>query len=110
MVDRVAVMFAGRIVEEAPTELLFREPLHPYTLSLLESAPGHQKRRTEAGTGALEGQTRPTATGCRFHNRCPVAVPSCVDREPELIEVAPGRRVRCPVAVTPAGGRPSVDE
>jgi oligopeptide/dipeptide ABC transporter ATP-binding protein len=109
MVDRVAVMFTGRIVEEAPTELLFREPLHPYTRMLLESAPGHQKDRTETGTGAFGGPTRPPDTGCRYHNRCPIAVPSCADGEPELIEVAPGRRVRCPVAITPAGGRPSVD-
>jgi len=109
MVERVAVMYAGRIVEEALTEQLFHEPLHPYTRLLLDSAHGHREEPSETGSATFVGVLRPAADGCRFRNRCPVAEPSCADEEPALTEVAAGRSVRCPVAVASAGRRSSVE-
>ncbi|MBL27944.1 MAG: peptide ABC transporter ATP-binding protein [Rhodospirillaceae bacterium] len=99
--DTVAVMYAGRIVERAPANGLFEEPLHPYTRGLLATIPRLDARPERlpaiAGTvpdlGALP-------SGCRYRNRCPLAMPRCAEQEPELIEAAPGREVAC-WAVTP---------
>ncbi len=109
MVERVAVMYAGRIVEEASTEELFRDPLHPYTRLLLDSTPERRKGQGETGNATLVGLSRPAAKGCRFRKRCPVVVPSCADEEPALKEVVPGRSVRCPVAVAPEAGETGVE-
>ncbi len=93
---RVAVMYAGRIVEEADTAELFSRPLHPYTRGLLASLPrpGETKRtrlRTIQGTVP---QLADLPSGCRFEPRCDIRAEQC-DTEPELIEVSPGHRVRC---------------
>jgi len=102
IVDRVAVMYAGRIVEEAPTAELFHHPLHPYTRMLLDSSPEHRHDQTERVTAKAVGSLRPAAEGCRFHTRCPVAIPWCADEEPALKEIVSGRSIRCPVAVASA--------
>jgi oligopeptide/dipeptide ABC transporter ATP-binding protein len=95
--DRVAVMYAGQIVEEGPAAELLRRPLHPYTRALMQSVP---KLRTEvARLPAIPGQVpRPGTypTGCRFAPRCAVARPECGTQAPELTEVETQRRVRCP--------------
>ncbi len=93
---RVAVMYAGRIVEEADTAELFSRPLHPYARGLLASLPrpGETKRtrlRTIQGTVP---QLADLPSGCRFEPRCDIRAEQC-DTEPELIEVSPGHRVRC---------------
>ncbi len=97
-VDRVVVMYAGRVVEEASAKELFDDPHHPYTQGLLESLP-----RLEAG----KGQRRLTAipglvpnllelpTGCKFAPRCPKVVGDCWPTEPELREIRPGHWARC---------------
>jgi peptide/nickel transport system ATP-binding protein len=94
--DRVAVMYAGQIVEEATTEEIFESPAHPYTRGLLEAIP-----RIDATRGTLAvipGQV-PSPTewpaGCRFHPRCPFAWDLCANEAPPLIAVAPGHRSRC---------------
>ncbi len=97
LVERVAVMYAGRIVEEASTEELFRDPLHPYTRMLLESASEGRVNHGKKGSAPRADFGRPAVDGCRFRGRCPVAKPSCSDEEPPLREVAPGRHLRCPV-------------
>ena len=86
-VDRVAVMYAGRIVETAPVRELFREPVMPYTIGLLRSMPNMTAPRTERLV-PLEGRpplltSRPT--GCPFADRCPAAIDACRDGEPALI-------------------------
>jgi oligopeptide/dipeptide ABC transporter ATP-binding protein len=97
--DRVAVMYLGEIVEVAPVEELYARPFHPYTKALLAAVP-----RLEATAGStrapLEGDLpSPLAPppGCRFHPRCPVAEAACRTDPPPLVEVAPGRLLRCPV-------------
>jgi oligopeptide transport system ATP-binding protein len=94
LAERVAVLFAGRIVEEAPTGALFDAPRHPYTRALLAAAPralvGHLPDPGRGGPGES-----PPATGCSFRNRCPLAVARCAAVEPPLREIAPGRRSAC---------------
>ncbi len=95
--DRVAVMYAGRIVETAPVLELFDSPAHPYTAALLASVP----RLTGPATGrleAIEGQPpRPGAavTGCRFAARCTAARERCLSHEPALEESSRARTVAC---------------
>lgn len=95
--DRVAVMYAGHIVELAPADELLRQPLHPYTRALMNSVPklrGGQKRLPAIrGTVPGLGDLPP---GCRFHPRCPIAKPDCSRAIPSLAEAKPGRWVRCP--------------
>ena len=97
MGDRVAVMYAGQIVELAPARELLRRPLHPYTRALMNSVP---KLRGEATRlSAIPGNVPRIGNfppGCRFAPRCPIAKPQCSEAVPELIEVEPGRWVRCP--------------
>jgi peptide/nickel transport system ATP-binding protein/oligopeptide transport system ATP-binding protein len=95
MADRVAVMYAGQIVEMAPALELLRQPLHPYTQALMNSVPklsGNLSRlRAIPGSVPSLGNFPP---GCRFYPRCPTAKPECADKAPELNEVAPNRWVR----------------
>jgi oligopeptide/dipeptide ABC transporter ATP-binding protein len=97
LVDRVAVMYAGRIVEEATTEALFAQPEHPYTAALLASLPGpgvaHRGVLHQIGGSPPDPAHLPT--GCPFRLRCPYAFTRCEDEEPGLIERGPGRRAAC---------------
>ncbi|MFH1034750.1 MAG: ABC transporter ATP-binding protein [Pseudomonadota bacterium] len=97
MAARVAVMYTGRLVEQAPVGELFSQPLHPYTRGLLACLPSRAPAR---------GQRLPTIAGivppldalppgCTFSDRCPESFAPCREAEPALVEVAPGRRVRC---------------
>jgi oligopeptide transport system ATP-binding protein len=97
VVDRVAVMYAGRIVEESATDDLFSSPLHPYTTMLLASAPGRRRHTAVTAWRASGPASSPIATGCRFNDRCPMAIESCRLEEPPLIDLGSGRRLRCPV-------------
>ncbi len=94
--DRVAVMYLGKIVEEAPAAALYREPLHPYTKALLASTPTIEPGRhtPPALAGEPPSPTHPPA-GCRFHPRCPVAVAVCSRLEPKLLPVGEDRKVAC---------------
>jgi oligopeptide/dipeptide ABC transporter ATP-binding protein len=95
--DRVAVMYAGQIVELAPARELLRRPLHPYTQALLDSVPrlAATGERLKAIAGVVP-QLGAWPRGCRFHPRCPQAKPECAEKPPELVEVEPNRWVRCP--------------
>jgi oligopeptide/dipeptide ABC transporter ATP-binding protein len=97
MADRVAVMYAGQIVELAPVRELLRQPFHPYTRALMNSVPklhgGANRLTAIPGNVPRIGQFPP---GCRFAPRCPIARPECSQKVPELLEVQPGRFVRCP--------------
>ena len=93
---RVYVMYAGQVVEEAPTERLFAHPAHPYTEGLLAAIPRLEERR--ARLRAIPGQVPPATAwpaGCRFHPRCPHAWERCRAEEPPLLEAGSGQRARC---------------
>jgi oligopeptide/dipeptide ABC transporter ATP-binding protein len=97
--DDVAVMYLGRIAEQAPREALFEDPLHPYTWALLSAVPRLGGRRKGA-TGRVRLQGDPPSPinpppGCRFSTRCPYAQARCREQEPLLREVRPGHRVAC---------------
>ena len=97
MADRVAVMYAGQIVELSPARELLRRPLHPYTRALMNSVP--KLRGDVARLSAIPGNVPRIGNfppGCRFAPRCPMAKPECSEKIPELLEVEPGRFVRCP--------------
>ena len=98
--DRVAVMYLGQIVEEAPTESLFERPLHPYTRVLHASVPPPDP--TVAWQPPVLSGDPPSALsippGCRFHPRCPIAESRCRAEPPALRLLGPGHRVACHLA------------
>lgn len=99
MSDRVAVMYLGRIVEQAEREALFNQAAHPYTRALLASAPVHDPERRFSRPflqGEMPSPFAPPA-GCAFHPRCPQVMPCCREQEPIFQELAhaPGHWVRC---------------
>ena len=97
MSDRVAVMYLGRIVEQADRDTLFGAAAHPYTKALLAAAPVHdpERRRVRAFLpGELPSPFSPPS-GCAFHPRCPQAMPRCREEAPELREIAPGHLASC---------------
>jgi oligopeptide transport system ATP-binding protein len=95
--QRTAVLYLGRVVEQAPTADIFAEPLHPYTQALVRAAPRlttQRKTIKPALTGDIPNAIeRPS--GCHFHPRCPMAMPVCREREPALIQLPGGRSVTC---------------
>ncbi len=99
--QRVVVMYAGKVVEEAPVAELFAHPRHPYTQGLIRSIPridraastGH-RQRLETIAGTVPKLLSPPE-GCRFAPRCRYAVPACTAATPPLREVAPGHKVAC---------------
>ncbi len=103
--QRVVVMYAGKVVEEAPVAELFGNPKHPYTQGLIRSIPridtaATHKVRLEAIPGTVPKLIAP-AEGCRFAGRCKHATPACSSATPPLIEVAPGHKVACVLHPTP---------
>ncbi|MCA3425996.1 MAG: ABC transporter ATP-binding protein [Roseomonas sp.] len=97
--QRVVVMYAGRVVEEAPVEALFATPRHPYTRGLIRSIPrldlaATEHRRLEAIGGVVPSLLHPPP-GCRFAARCKHAMPSCREIEPSLEMISPGHKVAC---------------
>jgi oligopeptide/dipeptide ABC transporter ATP-binding protein len=97
LADRIAVMYAGQIVEIGPTRDILDKPFHPYTQALLASVPalsrGAARLKSIPGTVPRLGQF---PQGCRFHPRCPVVQPVCPQTRFELLESLPGRWCRCP--------------
>ena len=93
---RVAVMYAGTIVESAEVRTLFRDPKHPYTQGLLRSIPRNVRRRDQLVgiPGTIPNLVRPPC-GCRFHPRCPRVMEVCRAVRPVPVDVAPGHRVCC---------------
>lgn len=97
MAHEVAVMYLGTIVERARTEELFENPLHPYTKALFSAAlPGHPDivREEIILPGEVPSPINPPS-GCRFHPRCPSAMPECAEIEPKEKDIAPGHTVAC---------------
>jgi oligopeptide/dipeptide ABC transporter ATP-binding protein len=98
MCDRVIVMYAGRVVEEAAIGTVFHAPAHPYTRALMDCVPDAAGRpRLGTISGVVPG-LRALPPGCRFHPRCPVAEPRCAVETPALRGLADGHRVACYLA------------
>ena len=97
--QRVVVMYAGKVIEEAPVEALFADPKHPYTQGLIRSIPridtaATRKARLEAIPGMVPSLLNPPP-GCRFAARCKFAMPKCRTAVPPLLDVGGGHRVAC---------------
>jgi len=102
--DHVAIMYAGRIVEQTTVHAIFAQPLHPYTRGLLRSIPkvgAERRRRLEAIPGVVPDLLR-LPSGCHFRDRCPQAIAPCAAVDPSLDEVQPGHWAAC-VRATEAG-------
>ncbi|MDA9406687.1 MULTISPECIES: ABC transporter ATP-binding protein [unclassified Bradyrhizobium] len=93
--DRLAIMYAGRLVEEAATAEIFRNPLHPYTQNLIASLPRIGEDAPRAGLGGAPPNLADPPSGCRFHPRCPLAGEICSREVPLMREATPGHRVAC---------------
>ena len=95
MADRIAVMYAGQIVEIADVHTLFENPLHPYTRSLLNSVPAEGQDKLHVIQGIVPSLKNLPRKGCRFAARIPWIDESAHEENPELHEVSPGHYVRC---------------
>jgi peptide/nickel transport system ATP-binding protein len=94
LVDRMAVMYAGKVVEVGNVEEVFLKPLHPYVQLLIDSVPKPGKKVVKGIPGVAPSPLN-WPPGCRFHPRCPKAMPICSQVEPELTDVGGGRAVAC---------------
>ncbi|HVN64487.1 MAG TPA: ABC transporter ATP-binding protein [Candidatus Binataceae bacterium] len=95
--DEVTILYSAHVMEQAAAAELFKNPLNPYTRGLLESIPGiggERRRRLNAIPGAIPSALNPPA-GCRFHPRCPSAIPACAAAVPPLEQKAPNHYVAC---------------
>ncbi len=101
MADRLGIMYAGRLVEEAPTREIFANPLHPYTAHLIESLPRIGDVAEKKPLGGTPPNLSAPPPGCRFHPRCPLVMDICRREVPELTTLAPAHRVAC-FAASPA--------
>ncbi len=91
--NRVAIMYAGKLVEVGRSDELVQDPLHPYTKALLSSLRYERKKKLTSIKGSISSLIDPPP-GCRFHPRCPYALPKCSKLEPQLHDVG-GRKVSC---------------
>jgi oligopeptide/dipeptide ABC transporter ATP-binding protein len=97
--DRVAVMYAGNLVELAPRSAIFSAPAHPYTQGLLKAIPTLSTDRSQP-LATIEGAVPSISAlpqGCPFEPRCPHRIPTCAEELPPLVEIAPNHYARCPV-------------
>jgi peptide/nickel transport system ATP-binding protein len=95
MADRLGIMYAGRLVEEAPTRAIFMAPLHPYTAHLVASLPRIGDTGVKKALSGSPPNLSAPPPGCRFHPRCPLASEICRREVPALTTLAPGHRVAC---------------
>ena len=94
IVDKLAIMYAGKIAEIGSVYDVFLDPLHPYTKLLVKAIPSIEKKVVK-GIPGLAPSPLNWPSGCRFHPRCPQAMPICSKEQPPLKEVSQGRYVAC---------------
>lgn len=94
-VDRIGVMYAGKLVEVGPVRDVIKEPLHPYTQLLISSLPSIDQKDVFRGIPGLTPSLLRLPPGCAFHPRCPKAMSKCSGETPQLREMRPGRWVAC---------------
>ena len=95
MADRLGIMYAGRIVEEGPTQELFRNPRHPYTAHLVASLPRIGDATVRKGLEGSPPNLAAPPSGCRFHPRCPLAMARCKTEVPAMAQLGADHRVAC---------------
>lgn len=96
--DQIAVMYLGKIVESGPWDSVLENPQHPYTKALIAAMPDHTEVGNNAYEAPLKGEVPDPAsmpTGCAFHLRCPIAVPSCSTNAQTLREIEPSHQIAC---------------
>jgi peptide/nickel transport system ATP-binding protein len=93
--DRIAIMYAGKIIEEAKTEEIFENPLHPYTKYLIKSLPKIGDKSYKVSVPGLPPSLINPPPGCKFHPRCDSFKPECKQIEPQLIEISKEHKVAC---------------
>ncbi|MEZ4735000.1 MAG: ABC transporter ATP-binding protein [Caldilineaceae bacterium] len=93
--DRVAIMYAGRIVEEAPTQTIFQAPRHPYTQHLIQSLPVIGDKASKASLSGAPPNLANPPSGCRFHPRCPHVMDICRTETPAMLTLSNRHRVAC---------------
>jgi len=104
MVDRIAVMYAGNIVEIAPVRTLFKAPLHPYSQVLIEAIPSLKEKKPLKITEGITHDPRNPPPGCIFQLRCPEVMDVCRSVKPAMRELTPGQQVACHLYETTAEG------
>ncbi|MCX7845104.1 MAG: ABC transporter ATP-binding protein, partial [Dictyoglomaceae bacterium] len=92
---RMAIMYAGKIVEEGITKEIFKNPLHPYTKHLIQSLPHIGDKEPREGISGSPPSLLSLPSGCAFHPRCPYLFEKCKLEEPKLIEVSSQHKVAC---------------
>lgn len=93
--DRIGIMYAGKIIEEADTGEIFDNPLHPYTKYLIGSLPKIGDKSYKISAPGVPPSLINPPKGCRFHPRCEKAVGKCLEKTPKLIEISPNHKVAC---------------
>jgi peptide/nickel transport system ATP-binding protein len=99
LADRVAILYAGKIVEEAETRAIFKNPLHPYTQYLIKSLPKLDDKSERLSIPGRPPALDSPPTGCRFHPRCPYVMEICRQESPPLVNIARDHKVACYLAV-----------
>ncbi len=95
LADRIAVVYAGKIVEEGDTRTILKNPQHPYTQFLIKSLPRLDDRSERVSIPGRPPALDNPPSGCRFHPRCPLAMNQCRSLDPTMIDLRPGHRVAC---------------
>jgi peptide/nickel transport system ATP-binding protein len=93
--DRIGIMYAGKMVEEAPTEQIFGEPLHPYTQYLINSLPKFGDKTPRESVPGSPPSLSDLPSGCPFHPRCPFVMDVCKEKMPDYIPVKANHKVAC---------------
>lgn len=108
LADRIAILYAGKLVEEADTRTILENPKHPYTKFLIDSLPSLDARDERHSIPGRPPALDNPPQGCRFHERCPLAKDICTTIDPELITIEPGHRTACHVVEEELSREPAV--
>ncbi len=95
LADRIAILYAGKLVEEAETQSIFKNPLHPYTQHLIESLPRLDDKTERSSIPGRPPALDNPPEGCRFHPRCPHAMDVCTKEVPPLVDIGEGHKTAC---------------
>ena len=95
LADRIAILYAGKLVEEAETQSIFKNPLHPYTQYLIESLPRLDDKTERSSIPGRPPALDNPPEGCRFHPRCPHAMDVCTKEVPPLVDTGEGHKTAC---------------